>query len=152
MWKNVLIIVLASLLVATWFHERSSIAVSPKLTEPVVPKEATVPETSPYAGLEQVMTAMQAEDGFTAASLGLAIFADQIVACPAGVVCADFKPGGENNAVHCKVVAIGDNAVWSDFVNAAALCVDQVDIVAIERRQVLIVKAGTFTELSIVRF
>ena len=81
MWKNSLIVVLASLLAVSWFESRSTVPPAPSLaprpTAPLVLAELDPPVPSPYAALEQTMVAMHAEDGFSAASLGLVVFADE---------------------------------------------------------------------------
>ena len=57
-----------------------------------------------------------------------------------------LEPGGEDQQVELELLAVGDDDVPADAVDASALGVDQGDVVLVERVEVLVVEARALAE------
>ena len=65
---------------------------------------------------------------------------------------ADFKAGRINNAVHVIGDAINDQSGFGDALNARAIGIDQMGARFVETVEVVIMKAGPFTQLPVPSF
>ena len=74
-----------------------------------------------------------------------------IVTGPPRVFGTHFKPRRIDQAVDLIGLAIGDDRILRDPLDAPALCIDQRDIVPVEGRQVAVMETGPLAELAIPR-
>ena len=79
-----------------------------------------------------------------------AVAAVDLVAGAARVVGADLEAGGVDQAVELVLDAVDDDAALGDALDAPAVGVDERDVRAVERLQVLVVEAGPLAELAVV--
>ena len=75
--------------------------------------------------------------------------AEDLHAGAAAVVGADLEAGREDQAVELVLAAGDDDAARRDALDAAALGVDERDVVAVEGLEVLVVEAGALAELPV---
>src|SRR5262245_53100579 len=59
-----------------------------------------------------------------------AVATDDLEAGAPAIIGADLEPGGENQAVERVFDAVDDNTALGDLLNAAAMCVDESNVVA----------------------
>ena len=78
-----------------------------------------------------------------------AVAAGEVVAGAAGVVGADLEAGGVDQAVDLVGLAVGDDGVFGDALDAAAFGIDQRHVRPVEGRQVVVVEAGALAELVV---
>ena len=62
------------------------------------------------------------------------------------LVRGQLEPGGEDQQVELELLAVGDDDVPADAVDASSLGVDQGDVVLVERVEVLVVEARALAE------
>ena len=76
----------------------------------------------------------------------------QVVSRTAGILRSDLEPGRKNQAVELILFAIGDNAFLGNLVYPFALSIDEFDTRSVKSWQIAVVKAGTFTKLTVIWF
>ena len=79
-----------------------------------------------------------------------AVSPDRLVSGAPRVGRADFEPRCEQNAVEFVFLAVRDDALLGETIDAAAVGIDEGHVRAIEGRQVIVMKARSLAELSIV--
>src|SRR6202012_3454461 len=78
--------------------------------------------------------------------------ADQLEARAAAIIGAHLETRCEDEAVELVGLSVGDDARLGDALDAAPAGVDQGDIVAVERLQILVMEARPLTEVAVPGF
>ena len=79
-----------------------------------------------------------------------AVTSDWIEAGQAGVGNPGLEAGGEDDAIDLVFLVADDNTEFGEFLDAAPLGIDELDIGRVERFEVIVMEAGTLAQPAIV--
>ena len=75
--------------------------------------------------------------------------AEYVVSGPSGVFGAHFEAGRKDDAIHFKLFAVRNDTPLGNRMNAFSFSVDQMNVLSVESRQVIVVKTRPFTKLPV---
>ena len=72
---------------------------------------------------------------------------NQIISATTGVVGTDFEPRRKDDAVQLNQFAVGNNSPLGNFIDTLAISINQVNVVPVKSRQIVIMETGPLTKL-----